>query len=192
MARRGRKRNPDALRHHTTRTGRSKPDLGTDELMRKRAALVGGQNQRDQLAGDPLGILLLNGLLNEDQVRAAWRFAILRWRLFGKPFPAAARMYDPYRPRSKTEPVGDPAGEDRYARCCAALKQCGRLAWQEVRSTAVEQRLPAWFLRLKLGQMRTGDGRRQEALKLGLDALAREFGAVATPDSRHDRLSKIA
>ncbi|MHA1565277.1 MAG: hypothetical protein ACTSX7_08210 [Alphaproteobacteria bacterium] len=160
--------------------------------MRKRAELVGCQNQRDPLASNPLGILLLNGHLSEDQVHAAWRFAILRWRLYGKPFPAAAKVYDPFRPNRGSEPAADPVGEDRYAKCCEVLKDCGLLAWQEVRSTAMEQRLPAWFLRLKMGEMRDGDGRRQEALRLGLDALVREFGISSNSRSVNERPAKIA
>ncbi len=160
--------------------------------MAKRANLVGRQNQKNPLAGDPLGILLLNGLLTEDQAHAAWRFAILRWRLYGKPFPGAARVYDPFRPKGTTETAADPVGEDRYNKCCEVLRDCGRLAWQEVRNTAMEQRLPAWFLRLKMGQIRKGDGRRQEALISGLDALAREFGISSSSKPAEDRLTKIA
>ena len=192
MGRRGRRRDPNALRHQTSRAGRTRIDHGTDELMRKRADLVGSQNQNDQMAGDPLGILQLNGLLNEDQVHAAWRFAILRWRLYGKPFPSAARVYDPYRPRKASDSEGDPAAEDRYARCCDVLKNCGRLAWQEVRNTAMEQRLPAWFLRLKMGQMRGGDERRKQALQMGLDALVGEFGLSSQSDTGKTRPAKIA
>ena len=160
--------------------------------MRKRADLVGRQNQRNPLAGDPLGILLLNGHLSEDQVHAAWRFAILRWRLYGKPFPAAAKIYDPYRPNRGSAPEADPVGEDRYAKCCEILKDCGSLAWQEVTHTAMEQRLPAWFLRLKMGEMRHSDGRRKAALRLGLDALVREFCLSSDATAVEHRLTKIS
>ncbi len=55
---------------------------------------------RDWYAGDgdpnlttyPLGILLANGAISDDQHRAGCRYAWLHWRVFGRPSVAAARF----------------------------------------------------------------------------------------------------
>ena len=131
MARAGRKRDPAARRRQTTRAGRSPVDHGTAELMAQRGSLVGAANAGDQRDSYALGILNLNRRINDRQMEAGWLFAVLRWRLYGKPF-AAARDYRAYLSRDPGE-VADVDVDDeaelrrRYDVAEHALRKQGTL-----------------------------------------------------------------
>ncbi len=87
MARRaGRKRKNFAARlagKHGQRI--SKHDHGTAELHQQRVAVVGALNAGSQLAGDPLGVLVLAGVITEMRRQAGANFAELHVRMYGRP-----------------------------------------------------------------------------------------------------------
>ncbi len=67
-----------------------KRDTGTPELRGLREWYAGDGDPN--LTTYPLGILLANGVISEDQHRAGCRYAWLHWRVFGRPSVAAARI----------------------------------------------------------------------------------------------------
>lgn len=182
MARAGRKRQAGARRRATTRDGRRTIDRGTPELRAHRARLVGVAQSSDPRAAEPLGILSLAGLVTPAEVDAGWRYAVLRWQLFGSPLPDT-RLYQRYLagftgPAGTTAPLGEAAERlyrARFEAADAALRQAGTLAWRETRRVAVEQALPDWFWRTRIGQTLVGDMARRRALQAGLAALAEHW-----------------
>jgi hypothetical protein len=149
MARPGRRCQAGARRRETTRAGRRPADRGTPELRAHRARLVGVAHSDDPRAADPLGILSMAGLLSPAEVDAGWRYAVLRWQLFGSPLPDT-RLYQRYLagfvgPVGATAPLDEPAERQQRARfeaADAALRDIGTLAWRETRKVAVDQALP--------------------------------------------------
>ena len=108
MARRGRPRDPNAKRRHTTLAGRAPTaDHGTTQLQLHRARLVGaavewiedGRVVADRdlaLSGSGLGMLLARGAISQRQFAAGERYQALAWAAYGRPF---ARAVDIARPR---------------------------------------------------------------------------------------------
>ncbi|CAN0513940.1 unnamed protein product, partial [Discosporangium mesarthrocarpum] len=142
-----------------------------------RTRLVGVVHRDDPRAADPLGVLSLAGILSPAQVDAGWRFAVLRWHLFGKPMPDT-RLYQRYLAGLVGPDSGceiDDATELRlrrsYEAADRALRDTGALAWSETRAVCVEQRLPTWFWRARLGQPVVGDATCRRALVAGLSTL---------------------
>jgi hypothetical protein len=178
VARAGRKRQAGARRRATTRAGRSPRDQGTPELLAHRARLVGRAHSGDPRVAEPLGVLSMAGILTPGQVDAGWRYAVLRWRLFGSPLPDT-RLYQRYLsgvvgPVSATAPLSEASERrlrDAFEGADAALRAAGIVAWRETRRVAVEQRLPDWFWRARLGQPVVGDDHLRCALQSGLTAL---------------------
>lgn len=82
MARRGR---PRKTRVDIPR--RKRADKGTDEIKLLRQWYAG--NGDPALTSYPLGILLANAVLTDDQHKAACRYAWLHWAVFGRPSVAA-------------------------------------------------------------------------------------------------------
>ena len=81
-----------AGKFRTTRAGRMpKVDHGTAELLAHRAHLVGRANVKDQRAGDPLGVLVLAGVITDEQRQAGLEFARLHWAMYGRPFSSVGR-----------------------------------------------------------------------------------------------------
>ena len=83
MARRGRPRSK--IRMEQPR--RKRPDKGTGEVQLLRAWYAG--NGDPALTSYPLGILLANAVLTDDQHKAVCRYAWLHWAVFGRPSVAA-------------------------------------------------------------------------------------------------------
>ena len=139
---------------------------------------MGVANADDPRAADPLGILSMAGLLTAVQVDAGWRYAVIRWRLFGSPRPTT-RLYQRYLagiigPGAAVATLGESAERrlrDAFEGADAALRAAGPLAWRETRRTAVEQALPDWFWRLRLARPVVGDAAARDALLAGLSAL---------------------
>ena len=82
MARRGR---PRKTRMEQPR--RKRPDKGTGEVQLLRAWYAGQGDPA--LTSYPLGILLANAVLTDDQHKAVCRYAWLHWAVFGRPSVAA-------------------------------------------------------------------------------------------------------
>jgi hypothetical protein len=191
VARAGRKRRIDARRRATTREGRAPRDEGTPQLRAHRARLVGAAQSSDPRAAEPLGILAMAGILSAAQVDAGWRYAVLRWRLFGSPMPAT-RLYQRYLgglvgPSAAVAATLSDTAErrlrDLFEEADAALRSAGDLAWRETRRVAVEQTLPDWFWRLRMAQPVVGDDALRAALQSGLAELAGHWriGSVVRP-----------
>lgn len=185
MAKPGRKRKWNAQRRATTRAGRKAPDHGTPELLQKRAEIVGRKDAAHPHAGDPLGVLHLAGHIDEPQMNAGWTYAVLRWRLFGKPM-AETRLYERYLsgvlgPAPSVQGVPDdvePCLRAAFNRGELALRDAGRLSWLAARSVAVEQRLPDWFWRVRHAAPQQDDPIEKLALQRGLAALADVYGTA--------------
>jgi hypothetical protein len=92
MSKRGRKRDPNAKRHQTTREGqgRTAVDRGTPELQQKRQYLSGDIMISTQF---PLDILLSRKLISVEQYQAGQRFAVVAWMRFGVPEASCAALY---------------------------------------------------------------------------------------------------
>ena len=89
MARRGRKRNPNAKRHQKTRELRQPPDRGTPELQVKRRALV-GENGDPNYSHSPISALYTRGIIEENQYNAGTIYTTQYWHMYGKPFGSIA------------------------------------------------------------------------------------------------------
>lgn len=168
-------------------------DAGTPQLRAHRARLVGHAHSDDPRAADPLGILSMAGVLTPEQVDAGWRYAVLRWQLFGSPHPDT-RLYQRYLGgivgvAGETPSLGERA-ERRlraiYEGADRELRDAGGLAWREVRRVAVEQSLPDWFWRSRLAQPVLGDDVLCQALQTGLSALA-AYWQAARPENQTTR-----
>lgn len=131
------------------------------------------------------------GRLSASQVDAAWRYAVLRWRLFGTAMPHT-RLYQRYLsgivgPAVASAELSEHA-ERRlraaYEAADGALRDAGALAWRETRHVAVEQRLPDWFWRVRLGQPVVGDAAACRALQAGLSVLALHFRSGRAASAR--------
>ncbi len=160
-------------------------------MLAHRARLVGQARSADLRAADPLGILSMAGILSAAQVDAGWRYAVLRWRLFGKASPDT-RLYQRYLagivgPMAASEPLSE-ASERRlraaFEDADRALREAGAVAWRETRRVAVEQKLPDWFWRARFGHPVVGDDTLRRALQTGLTALgAHELPGRAARDT---------
>lgn len=133
MTRRGRKRNPKAKRHKTTRKGRSSDVGPTPELLAKKVMAVGGiihtpiairadkihakqpqislpRNIDITMSESVLGRLYANQLIDESEYIAGQELQIKYWRSFGIP-AAKSRDYSKYLggfdPEARMEPRTD-------------------------------------------------------------------------------------
>ncbi len=95
---RGRTRDPDAKRNHTTRQGRGIIPakcgccgLPTSLIVRKRLALAG---DRAVSTDFPLDNLVAIGFLTEEERDIGMRFAAFAWWLFGVPFAGTEMLYE--------------------------------------------------------------------------------------------------
>ena len=172
MARRaGRKRknkNFQAALNGTRRTSRH--DHGTAELLQHRVALVGAHHATSQLAGDPLGVLVLAGVITEQQRQAGIGFAELHVRMYGRPQASTGQLNGDVSfgrlVRGGNFAAADEATTAAYKRLRKRLNSAGKIAVDEVRLVAVEQKLPSWQV-----DPRPGDQRRIRALRCGLERL---------------------
>ncbi|MBI1181026.1 MAG: hypothetical protein GC201_10740 [Alphaproteobacteria bacterium] len=125
MARRGRRRDPNAKRRQTTVAGRAPAaDHGTTLFQLRRAEAVGARvlaidEGRVIADGDPalsvsqLGLLRARGSLGRRAFEAGERYQALAWAAYGRPF---ARAVDIARPREDVPPGGEletPDADDR-------------------------------------------------------------------------------
>ena len=90
MARRGRPRKLGPREANGRLQRRRFRDGPTPELKSLRTWYAGDGDPN--LTSYPLGILLANQVISEDQHRAGCRYAWLHWRVFGRPSVAAARF----------------------------------------------------------------------------------------------------
>lgn len=153
MARRGRRRDPNAKRRQTTVAGRMPDaDHGTTQLQLRRAEAVGAAVWRVEdgrvftdldpaLSVSQLGILLARGAIDRRRFEAGERYQALAWAAFGRPF---ARAVDVARPRGDGPMGALPEardGDDRrrtgarraLARADAHLATLGGAALQAVK-----------------------------------------------------------
>ncbi len=125
MARRGRKRDPNARRRQTTVAGRAPAmDHGTLEAQLRRAEMVNAAVRRVEagrvltdtdlaLSGSQLGILLARGVIDRRQFEAGERYQALAWAAHGRPF---ARAVDIARPRGEGPAAPESDGSDEQDR----------------------------------------------------------------------------
>ena len=90
MTRRGRPRKPGPSEPNGQLQRKARRDTGTREIKSLREWYAGDGDP--VLTTYPLGILLANSAIGEDQHRAGCQYAWLHWRVFGRPSVAAARF----------------------------------------------------------------------------------------------------
>lgn len=186
MSRKGRKRNPAAKRHQTTRAGqgRTAKEPVPEMAMERKLELVGDKSKLD-MADTPLHILAARGIISRQLADAGMTFAVLRWSLFGRPFTGETTLAKVQSGggRSLVDEVAAMESEiirrDKYERADAALRTTGSRARTQVVNVAVAQRLPPWLARQGRSMViRSGDETDALALKAGLEAIADELGVA--------------
>ncbi len=133
MTRRGRPRRPIPTR--------KRPDRGTGEVQLLRAWYAGPGDPA--LASYPVGILLANAVLTNNQHKALCRYAWLHWAVFGRPSIAAVgwEFKDPEKPHER-----DREEEERKLE---AIHKIFRTADRRVRAgldnLTIYERAPRWM-----------------------------------------------
>jgi hypothetical protein len=141
-------------------------DHGTPEGVRNRGFLVNGSPV--ELAGSAIGVLLANGHIELEQVRAAERYRRAYSSCFGLPIPKASQaLVEPYTPR---------ANDRSLARALVRFEELagrlGRDQKQALDHLVIDGRIPHWFRMVKLGRLlRPEDEAERSALLSGLAAL---------------------
>ena len=182
MARRGRKRNPNARRRQTTVRGRRPIDHGTELARRRRLELVGRADPA--LSDSALGILFARGWIDEHQYKAGSLLASFRQAAYGKPFAPVAHygdFVDDFVARTSEDRLtaNEPyllAMTRAYLRGDRTLKQAGAAVRAATWNVCVLSILPSWALRPKMEPLSLLDQQNRDDLCDGLDQLADEFG----------------
>ena len=136
MARRGRPR-----KQHLEQPRRRPPDRGTDEVKRLRAWYAG--NGDPALTSYPLGILLANAVLTDDQHKAVCRYAWLHWAVFGRPSVAAVSWE--FTDRAVPVERDRESEERKLGEIHDAFKTTDRRCRQVLDNVAIYERLPRWM-----------------------------------------------
>ena len=145
LARVGRKRNgkgkipPPAKRQRGTK----EDDRGTPELARHRAEVVKLEDVRRQEAGDELGILMLNGVISQNQRMAGIKYARLRNAVCGSPHCAISGYGERWERGKATD--ASAKNERSWRRCVDALRTLPPEAKIELDSVAVFNCRPDWL-----------------------------------------------
>ncbi len=155
-------------------------------LLLQRARQVGVDNAKDTRAEHALGILHLNGVLDEAHYAAGCAFERLSmsFRIMAeakRPHATIARYDRSDRTTGDAMMAVRPEDwcrvKESYEQALAVLR--GRPdveTRREVLAVTLYNRVPAWHWRLKRGRGRQGDFRRQEAFLEGMEALTHIFG----------------
>ncbi len=130
---------------------------------RKRAAFGRADHPWDP--SDPIDRLCYDGVIDDNQRRAAHQYRALSWQVCGRPHADAA-WWDERRPDPTPEGVLRVKTLE-YRAATAALEKAGSLEKAEVQRVAVEMAPPFFWHRRQL--------------KLGLAALERFFGSYRQP-----------
>ena len=166
---RGRKRRPGyrepSGRHQRT----AERDRGTKESQAYRKYLASGQDGADpNQTSYPLGVLLTNGIVTQDQHDAGCKYAWLYCAINGRR-SLAGQTYDSF-PKGKADPDWPPDwadGEFRIQR--AFVEKLGRFTKDTIDNACVFEHQIRWLLPLR---PTVADLRHADALVDGLQSLA--------------------
>jgi len=152
-------------------------DLGTPELVHKRALMAGpprvttgsdGKNKKVEpdmtMTTRPIDVLKENGTISEEAHQAAERFAALRKKIFGKASPGAIDIGAVSRGRPD-EDDDTAEAEAKYREACLAIKHYSRSVFDAVENLVIHDRWPRWMFELN------ADRADREKATLGLAAL---------------------
>lgn len=153
-------------------------DLGTPELRAKRAVLV-GKDSAQELAAYPMGVLLAQGVVSQDEHNAAMHYAWLYGRNFGRTVAKQCDWLGLDVGRYDTSDLGKYAKEleREWRRAKDAMLAKGRRVSDAVENMTVFDRWPRWLKR-DLGyvhHVRLSDAAERKALQEGVAILATLF-----------------
>ena len=150
------------------------------EDMLKHDATKGETRLDIAMAESPLALMRAKGVLTEAQYEAGWRFAVARYRVFGRPFERAGSYSEWVGGNGDNSEARDPDRDSQnamaYKSVWEVLHRVSRLAALEVLNATVHQRVPGWWARWGLLTIRAGDVRRQSQFFAGLNALVAYYG----------------
>jgi hypothetical protein len=89
-------------------------DNGSEYLLEHRAAAAGASNVRDPRAGFPLGVARLRGIVNDGQLDAGLRYAVLRSIVWGDGRTDASHLGKLIPSELEHRPTGDAADLARW------------------------------------------------------------------------------
>lgn len=170
----GRKRKMDTARHPSGRIHYTEHrDHGTPEVQSRRLWLSNGKDTA--LTAYPLGIMLVNEVIDEAMHQAGCKLSWLHTVLYGRPSVTAQNFDVDSRGKASHEPDEKWLIERKreFNAACTALKSLSRQHYDTVISAVVYDRVPG-FLKPKLQTGR--DVKEGRLLVDGLDHLAGSMG----------------
>lgn len=139
------------------RADRPRYDLGTPELIMKRAQMSPSD---PTLSSTPLDALLGRNHITSEQYAAAFYFKAIRNIIFGRPHPGAVNLDMGLR-HGPEEYEDTQEAELRYRRACRALMARGNRVFKTFEAVVIHDEWPVW-LKIKnskhyeAAQFRTG------------------------------------
>jgi hypothetical protein len=169
--RRGRPRREGVNRTASGRISEVQPaDLGTVESRRNRSWLINGSDPA--LAGSAIGVLLANGIITGEQLRAAGRYSWARAGCcFGSSRPTGCfSLIDLSRRGAEPSDLASQAARRNFEKMVSLLSPAEKRAVDQL---VIDNTLPRWFVRAKLRlSPRLADEAEHDALLEGLNRLA--------------------